>query len=83
MVYSHYLSKLPHGLLLDVSQDYISDYELNVPDRFPHAITCFDREEAHPSDFSSSSSDTGAMSPVEMLEGQNVHPLEKQSSTER
>ncbi|XP_050922517.1 pleckstrin homology domain-containing family S member 1 [Lates calcarifer] len=42
-----------------------------------------DREEAHPSDFSSSSSDTGAMSPVEMLEGQNVHPLEKQSSTER
>ncbi|GAA6214282.1 pleckstrin homology domain-containing family S member 1 [Lates japonicus] len=42
-----------------------------------------DREEAHPSDFSSSSSDTGAMSPVEMLEGQNVHPLEKQSPTER
>ncbi|GLD62914.1 pleckstrin homology domain-containing family S member 1 [Lates japonicus] len=41
-----------------------------------------DREEAHPSDFSSSSSDTGAMSPVEMLEGQNVHPLEKQSPTE-
>ncbi|XP_040922419.1 pleckstrin homology domain-containing family S member 1-like isoform X2 [Toxotes jaculatrix] len=36
-----------------------------------------DREETHPSDFSSSSSDNGAMSPVQMLEIHNV-----QSSTE-
>ncbi|KAM3592551.1 uncharacterized protein V6R79_021145 [Siganus canaliculatus] len=34
------------------------------------------------SDFSSSSSDTGAMSPVEMLESTNSHRLDKQSSTE-
>ncbi|TNN67704.1 Pleckstrin y domain-containing family S member 1 [Liparis tanakae] len=33
-------------------------------------------------DFSSSSSDNGAVSPVEMLEGQNRPTLEKQSSTE-
>ncbi|XP_010740370.3 pleckstrin homology domain-containing family S member 1 [Larimichthys crocea] len=42
-----------------------------------------DREEMRlTSDFSSSSSDNGAISPVEMLEGQNGHTLEKQSSTE-
>ncbi|AWP17734.1 Hypothetical protein SMAX5B_017365 [Scophthalmus maximus] len=42
-----------------------------------------DREETHPSDFSSSSSDNGATSPMEMLESRNVHTLEQQSSTER
>ncbi|XP_035467968.1 pleckstrin homology domain-containing family S member 1 isoform X2 [Scophthalmus maximus] len=41
-----------------------------------------DREETHPSDFSSSSSDNGATSPMEMLESRNVHTLEQQSSTE-
>ncbi|KAG8008697.1 Pleckstrin-like proteiny domain-containing family S member 1 [Nibea albiflora] len=42
-----------------------------------------DREEMRlTSDFSSSSSDNGATSPVEMLEGHNGHTLEKQSSTE-
>ncbi|XP_039990257.1 pleckstrin homology domain-containing family S member 1-like isoform X2 [Xiphias gladius] len=41
-----------------------------------------DREETRTSDFSSSSSDNGANSPVEMLESQNAHTLEKQSSTE-
>lgn len=41
------------------------------------------REEARPtSDFSSSSSDNGATSPVAMLERLNVHTPEKQSSTE-
>lgn len=47
-------------------------------------FVCFCREEMRlTSDFSSSSSDNGAISPVEMLEGQNGHTLEKQSSTER
>ncbi|XP_070783400.1 pleckstrin homology domain-containing family S member 1-like isoform X2 [Enoplosus armatus] len=42
-----------------------------------------DREETRlTSDFSSSSSDNGAISPVGMLERQNVDELEKQSSTE-
>ncbi|XP_042364564.1 pleckstrin homology domain-containing family S member 1-like isoform X2 [Plectropomus leopardus] len=42
-----------------------------------------DREETRlTSDFSSSSSDNGATSPVEMLEGQNVHTPDKLSSTE-
>ncbi|XP_028285716.1 pleckstrin homology domain-containing family S member 1-like isoform X2 [Parambassis ranga] len=42
-----------------------------------------DGEETHPSsDFSSSSSDNDATSPVEMLEQPNMHTLEKQGSTE-
>ncbi|XP_041818251.1 pleckstrin homology domain-containing family S member 1-like isoform X2 [Chelmon rostratus] len=42
-----------------------------------------DRVDARPaSDFSSSSSDNGAVSPVEILERLNVHTPEKQSSTE-
>ncbi|XP_041672064.1 pleckstrin homology domain-containing family S member 1-like [Cheilinus undulatus] len=41
-----------------------------------------DREGRLTSDFSSSSSDTGAMSPVEMMDTQNSHRLEKQSSAE-
>uniref|UniRef100_UPI0037E9BA76 pleckstrin homology domain-containing family S member 1-like isoform X2 n=1 Tax=Semicossyphus pulcher TaxID=241346 RepID=UPI0037E9BA76 len=41
-----------------------------------------DREGRLTSDFSSSSSDTGAMSPVEMIDTQNSHTLDKQSSTE-
>lgn len=42
-----------------------------------------DREERRmTSDFSSSSSDNGAVSPVEMLDRPNVHMLDKQSSTE-
>ncbi|XP_071318417.1 pleckstrin homology domain-containing family S member 1-like [Trachinotus anak] len=41
-----------------------------------------DRQETHPSDFSSSSSDNGGISPVEMLESPNAHALEKQSSNE-
>ncbi|XP_038591167.1 pleckstrin homology domain-containing family S member 1-like isoform X1 [Micropterus salmoides] len=41
-----------------------------------------DREKRLTSDFSSSSSDNGAVSPVEMLKTQNVHMLEKQGSTE-
>ncbi|XP_035528168.1 pleckstrin homology domain-containing family S member 1-like isoform X2 [Morone saxatilis] len=41
------------------------------------------REERHLTpDLSSSSSDNGAISPVEMLERTNVHTLDKQSSTE-
>ncbi|CAK6956627.1 pleckstrin homology domain-containing family S member 1-like [Scomber scombrus] len=41
-----------------------------------------DREETRLSDFSSSSSETGAISPVEMLERPNVKTLQKQGSTE-
>ncbi|XP_054455489.1 pleckstrin homology domain-containing family S member 1-like [Anoplopoma fimbria] len=40
------------------------------------------RERSLTSDFSSSSSDNGAISPVDMLDGQNVQKLEKHSSTE-
>ncbi|XP_053197034.1 pleckstrin homology domain-containing family S member 1-like [Scomber japonicus] len=41
-----------------------------------------DREETHLSDSSSSSSETGAISPVEMSERPNVKRLQKESSTE-
>lgn len=41
-----------------------------------------DREETHLSDSSSSSSETGAISPVEMSERPNVKTLQKESSTE-
>ncbi|CAJ1081021.1 pleckstrin homology domain-containing family S member 1-like [Xyrichtys novacula] len=41
-----------------------------------------DRENRLSTDFSSSSSDNGAMSPVEMMETQNSNRLDKQSSTE-
>ncbi|XP_068439700.1 pleckstrin homology domain-containing family S member 1-like [Clinocottus analis] len=50
---------------------------------FDEETTDEDREEKRlTSDFSSSSSDNSAVSPVEMLEGQNGQRLEKQSSTE-
>lgn len=50
----------------------------------PQAVTCLCREETRlTSDFSSSSSDNGATSPVEMLERPNAHTLASRSSTER
>ncbi|XP_029383893.1 pleckstrin homology domain-containing family S member 1 [Echeneis naucrates] len=49
---------------------------------FNEEIDTDDREETHPSDFSSSSSDNGAISPVEMLESRNVPTPVKQGSTE-
>ncbi|KAM9336901.1 pleckstrin homology domain-containing family S member 1-like [Symphorus nematophorus] len=57
--------------------------QIPAPPPFNEETASEDREETRPtSDFSSSSSDNGAISPVEMLERPNVLTLEKQSSTE-
>ncbi|KAF7666543.1 hypothetical protein LDENG_00102940 [Lucifuga dentata] len=72
------------SLMRDVTQAFEKlKTQISPLPSFDEEPTTDDREEMQMTpDFSSNSSDNGAVSPIEMLEQQNRHSFEKQSSTE-